>query len=167
MKNLLSKGLVVFAGIAGISGIAARTEASQPAEKAQIRPNEDPRILSLRRFFQRHKSPAQHLSEVFVREADHNNLDWRLMPGLALIETGGGKHCRTRYNLFGWKNGKASFDSFAEGIRQVAWHLSNSHFYRNKSVDRMLLTYNKNPDYRKKVKSVMAMISPTVEVAYE
>ena len=161
MKNLLSKGLVMFAGIAGITGIAAQTE-PQPAEKAQIRSNEDPRILSLRRFFQRHKAPAEHFSEVFVKEADAYNLDWRLLPGLALVESGGGKHCR-RHNLFGWKNGEASFASFAAAIREVAWFLSNSDLYKNKSIDRMLLTYNRNPLYRKKVKQVMRMISPSVE----
>jgi hypothetical protein len=165
MKNLLSKGLVVAAGIAGISGIVVNATPSQTAEKAQIRSNEDPRILSLRRFFKRHQSPAQHLSEVFVKEADHNNLDWRLLPGLALVESGGGKRCQ-RHNLFGWENGKASFSSFAEGIRKVAWHLSNSHLYRNKSLDRVLLTYNKNPEYRKKVLMVMNMISPSADVAY-
>jgi len=164
MKNLLSKGLVVFAGIAGVSGIAMQAE-PKPVGEAQIRQNEDPRIQSLRRFFQRHNSPAQHLSEVFVREADYNNLDWRLLPGLALVESGGGKHC-IRYNLFGWANGTASFRSFADGIRQVAWYLSNSRIYRNKSLDRLLLTYNKNPEYRIKVKSVMRMISSNVELAY-
>ncbi len=136
---------------------------SQPAEKAQIRSNEDPRILSLRRFFQRNNSPAQHLSDVFIREADTNGLDWRLLPGLALVESGGGKHCQ-KFNLFGWKNGKASFVSFTDGIRQVAWNLSNSHYYRNKSIDRMLLTYNKDPQYRVKVMSVMRRISPSVNL---
>jgi hypothetical protein len=164
MKNLLSKGLVMFAGIAGIPAVAAQAD-PQPAEKAQIRFNEDPRILSLRSFFQKNNAPAELLSETFIREADHNGLDWRLLPGLALVESGGGKHCQ-KHNLFGWKNGKASFESFAEGIRQVAWYLSNSHLYRYKSIDGVLRTYNKDPMYRKKVKSVMALISPTVEVAW-
>jgi hypothetical protein len=159
MKNLLSKGLVMFAGIAGVPAMAAQAD-PQPAEKAQVRSDEDPRILSLRRFFQRNNSPAESLSDVFVREADNNGLDWRLLPGLALIETGGGKHCK-RHNLFGWRNGKASFESFTEAIRQVSWSLSNSRFYKDKPLDKMLLTYNKDPRYRVKVKSVMSLISPT------
>ena len=153
----------MFAGITGLPAMAAQTD-TQPAEKAQVRSNEDPRILSLRRFFQRNNSPAQHLSDVFIREADVNGLDWRLLPGLALVETGGGKHCQ-KFNLFGWMNGKASFESFTDGIRQVAWHLSNSKYYRHKSVDRLLLTYNKDPMYRVRVRSVMQLISPSVEIA--
>ena len=154
----------MFAGIAGLPAMTVAQAETQPAEKAQIRSNEDPRILSLRRFFQRNNSPAQHLSDVFIREADNNGLDWRLLPGLALIESGGGKHCQ-KFNLFGWMNGRASFESFTDGIRQVAWHLSNSRYYKNKSVDRMLLTYNKDPQYRVRVRSAMRMISPTVEIA--
>jgi hypothetical protein len=164
MRNLLSKGLVMFAGVTGIPALAVAQIVTQPAEKAQIRSNEDPRILSLRRFFQRNNSPAQHLSDVFIREADNNGLDWRLLPGLALIESGGGKHCQ-KFNLFGWMNGRASFESFSDGIRQVAWHLSNSRYYKNKSVSRMLLTYNKDPMYRVRVMSAMRLISPSVEIA--
>ncbi len=154
----------MFAGVTGVSALAVAQMNMQPAEKAQIRADEDPRVLSLRRFFQRNNSPAQHLSDVFIREADNNGLDWRLMPGLALVESGGGKHCQ-RFNLFGWMNGKASFESFTDGIRQVAWHLSNSRFYRNKSVDNMLLTYNKDPMYRVRVRSAMRLISPSVQLA--
>jgi hypothetical protein len=161
MRNLLSKGLVVFAGIAGIPAVAAQAD-PQPPEKAQIRLDQDPRIQSLRQFFQRNNSPAEALSDVFIREADSNGLDWRLLPGLALIETGGGKNCK-RHNLFGWRNGKASFESFTEAIREVSWYLSNSRFYKDKSLDKKLLTYNKDPRYRAKVKSVMSLISPTLE----
>ena len=62
-------------------------------------------------------------------------------------------------------NGKASFESFSDGIRQVAWHLSNSRYYRHKSLDNVLLTYNKDPQYRIKVKSAMRLISPTLNMA--
>jgi len=152
----------MFAGIAGIPAAAAQAE-PQPAEKAQIRSNEDPRILSLRRFFQRNNSPAQSLSDVFVREADNNGLDWRLLPGLALVESGGGKNCH-RNNMFGWANGKHPFKSFADSVREVAWHLANSQYYKNKSVDGILQVYNRNPRYRQKVKEVMQSISPTMEI---
>jgi len=151
------------AGLAGIPALVAQAD-PQPAEKAQIRSQEDPRIQSLRRFFQKHQSPAGTLSDVFVQEADNNNLDWRLMPGLALIETGGGKHCR-HHNLFGWSNGHASFGSFSESIRQVAYQLSNSHYYRNKNLEVVLRLYNRNPGYTRLVKAVMRGISPTVEIA--
>ncbi len=163
MRNLLSKGLVVFAGIAGMPAISAPIDL-QPAEKAQVQAQEDPRVLSIRRFFQKHNSPAQHLSDVFVREADQNGLDWRLLPSLAAVESGGGQHCQ-KFNLFGWMNGKASFESFADGIRQVAWHLSNSRYYRHKTLDNVLITYNKDPQYRIKVKSAMRLISPTLNMA--
>lgn len=153
----------MVAGLAGLPAIAVHADPT-PAENAQIRDNTDPRILSLRRFFQRTNSPAEFFSELFVREADHHGLDWRLLPGLAVVESGGGKRCQ-KFNLFGWMNGKASFNSFAEAIRTVSWHLSNSRYYRNKSLDRMLATYNSDPRYGARVKSVMYLISPTVRIA--
>jgi hypothetical protein len=162
MNNFLSKGLVMVAGLAGLPAIAVHANPTSAGES--VSRNEDPRISSLRRFFLRNNSPAVEFADLFVREADHNGLDWRLLPGLAVVESGGGKRC-TAHNLFGWMNGKAAFSSFAEAIQTVSWHLSNSRFYRHKSLDRMLLTYNNDPLYPTRVKQVMYMISPTVEVA--
>src|SRR5450432_2506518 len=163
MKKLLSHGLVVLAGMAGVPAGAASPDV-QLTEKKQVQPEEDPRVQSLRRFFQKRQSPAQTLSKVFIEEADKNNLDWRLLPGLALIESGGGNHCK-RHNLFGWRNGKASFESFADSVKQVAFHLSNSHYYKHKSLDGMLFAYNRKVGYRERVKNAMYEISPSLEVA--
>lgn len=163
MKSFLSQGLVLVAGFAGVNATPAIAE-TMPAEKAQIRSDEDPRIVSVRNFFRRFKSPAEAVSDVFIREADSNGLDWRLLPGLAMVESGGGKSCK-RHNLFGWANGKVGFSSFSDAIRQVSWHLSNSRYYKDKTIDGLLFTYNRNPKYRQKVKSAMTQVSPTIELA--
>lgn len=163
MKSFLSQGLVLVAGIAGVTAGPAHTE-MKPVEKAQIRLDEDPRIVSVRNFFRKFKSPAESVSDVFVREADSNGLDWRLLPGLAMVESGGGKRCR-RHNMFGWANGGVGFSSFSDAIRQVSWNLSNSRYYKDKSLDRMLQTYNRNPQYRQRVKRVMTQVYPTIEIA--
>jgi hypothetical protein len=163
MKSFLSQGLVLVAGLAGVNAVPMQAETS-PAEKAQIRSDEDPRVVSVRNFFRKFQSPAESVSDVFVREADNNGLDWRLLPGLAMVESGGGKRCN-RHNLFGWANGKVGFSSFADAIRQVSWHLSNSRFYKDKTLDGLLLAYNRNPKYRQKVKKAMTLVSPNIELA--
>jgi hypothetical protein len=163
MKSFLSQGLVLVAGLAGVNAVPMQAETS-PAEKAQIRSDEDPRVVSVRNFFRKFQSPAESVSDVFVREADNNGLDWRLLPGLAMVESGGGKRCN-RHNLFGWANGKVGFSSFADAIRQVSWHLSNSRFYKDKTLDGLLLAYNRNPKYRQKVKKPMTLVSPNIELA--
>jgi len=163
MISFLSQGLVLVAGIAGVNAPPVQTEA-MPAEKAQIRSDEDPRVVSVRNFFRKFQSPAEVVSDVFVREADSNGLDWRLLPGLAMVESGGGKRC-IRHNLFGWANGKVGFSSFADAIRQVSWHLSNSRFYKDKTLDNLLSTYNRNPNYRLQVKKAMRLVSPSIELA--
>jgi hypothetical protein len=42
----------------------------------------------------------------------------------------------------------------------VAERLANSDYYRGKSIDQILLTYNPRPQYRTKVKAVMQEIGP-------
>jgi hypothetical protein len=155
MKKLFSKGLVI-AGM--LSAPVAITMSELPTAAEEYR--NDPRLESLRKFFQQGDCPAQHLSEEFLRAADQNNLDWRLLPSISLVESGGGREVRN-HNLFGWDGGKAMFPSERAGIHNVAGRLANSKRYRDKGVDEILRVYNPNAEYPGIVKSVMRRISPT------
>ena len=79
------------------------------------------------------------------------------------MESGGGKHARGN-NLFGWANGKSTFDSIGEAIHHVAEALSYGRAYRGKNLEAKLTTYNHNIDYKTMVMSVMRQISPTPEL---
>lgn len=80
---------------------------------------EDLRIKQLRLFFARHHAPVAKHAELFIRVADENGLDWRLLPTFAYIESGGGRHHRFN-NIFGWDSGRKHFANIEAGIRYVA-----------------------------------------------
>jgi hypothetical protein len=95
--------------------------------------------------------------------ADQHNLDWRLLPSISMVESGGGREARNN-NLFGWDGGKAIFISVRAGIHNVAARLGNSKMYRDKGVDEILRIYNPGANYPEVVKSVMRRISPSEEL---
>lgn len=118
----------------------------------------DPRIQKLERFFRANRSPIGDLAYDFLIAADENGLDWRLLPSLSMVESGGGK-VKPNNNVFGWDNGRQGFSSVEDGIRRVAERLAFSNFYRGKKLDDLLRTYNPaRPDYPQRVKSVMQTI---------
>jgi hypothetical protein len=155
--KLLPSGLVLVAGFLGVAG--ATGHASHDITKAH--PKSDVRIRLLRHFFQEKHSPAATYAETFIAEADSHGLDWRLLPSLAFVESGGGKQCR-RNNLFGWDNGMSKFASATAAIHQVARALAEARPYRGKSTQRKLEVYNTAPDYKSLVTGVMRRISPAV-----
>jgi hypothetical protein len=158
MRKLLSNGLVI-AGMLTVPVAVTNTEV--PDAKTEYR--NDPRLDALKKFFQASDCPAQDFPEEFLRAADRHNLDWRLLPSLSLIESGGGRAARNN-NLFGWDNGRAIFASFRAGIHHVAGHLEKSKLYRDKDLDHILQMYNPDVNYPGVVKSVMRRISPTEEM---
>ena len=120
----------------------------------------DPRLETLRTFFRNADCPAAEYAAAFLEAADHNALDWRLLPSLSYVESTGGKSARHN-NLFGWDSGRAHFPSPIAGIHTVGYRLSHSDLYKDKKLDKLLATYNPNVEYGRKVKSVMRRIAPS------
>ena len=137
---------------------ATLTQSELSTAKAEYK--NDPRLESLKKFFQAGDCPAEDLSAEFLRAADRHNLDWRLLPSISLVESGGGREARNN-NIFGWDGGKAEFPSVRAGIHGVASRLANSTIYRDKDTDEILRLYNPNENYPGVVKSVMRRISPS------
>jgi hypothetical protein len=158
MKNLLSKTAIVAAILAAPVTL---TVSELPTAIEEYK--NDPRLASLRKFFQDGRCPAQTLAAEFLKVADQHNLDWRLLPSISLVESGGGREARNN-NLFGWDGGRAMYISFRAGLYDVGGKLSKSKRYRDKDVDEILRIYNPNAGYPGVVKSVMRRISPTEEL---
>jgi len=118
----------------------------------------DPRLQRLLYFFETYECPARDHAEEFLFAADLHGLDWRLLPSIAFVETGGGKTARGN-NLFGWDSGRSEFPSVPDGIHWVAWRLANSKLYAGKPADAVLRTYNPHPRYAGLVKLVMKQIA--------
>jgi hypothetical protein len=163
MKKFCFRSLCVFAGLSVVPATVMQAEHQVPQSRPSI---EDPRLNALRKFFHTVDCPLGPVADVFVAEADSHNLDWRLLPSLAIIESSGGKASRGN-NIFGWANGHAAFPTLGAAIHHVARTLSDGKGYRNKSLLGILRTYNPNAGYAEKVQSVMAQIAPMVLASNE
>lgn len=123
----------------------------------------DPRAVRLKAFFAKLHCPVTDLSEEFIHAADDNQLDWRLLPSISVIESGGGKAYRNN-NIFGWNNGSDPFPTIRAGLNEVAFKLGRSPLYRNRNLLGKLKMYNPYNTYAASVLSVMNRISPVVDL---
>ncbi len=131
--------VLLFCGLAG------------SAETAAI----DDRLGPLKEFFRRKGAPVGHLAQEFLAAADRHRLDWRLLPSLAIVETGGGRVGRGN-NLFGW--GRVRFPTIVDGIQTVARMVAEGPAYRGKSLNEKLRTYSPVPGYLEKVHRTMRQL---------
>ena len=156
MRKLVSQGIIMFAGLLATPVLPHGLDNTQVKDT-----KDDPRLTLLKRFFEKRGSPAKEHVHDFILAADRNKLDWRLLPSISFVESGGGKEYRNN-NILGWGSCKEKFPSVKAGIHAVAGRLSTSNLYKNKGVEGILRTYNSNADYPSRVKRVMYSISPAL-----
>lgn len=154
MRNGLFRGLLVGAGI-----LTACSPANPHRPPPQSNFRNDPRLVPLAGFFRDAGSPLTALAGDFLSAADRHHLDWRLLPSISMVESGGGKNF-ARNNVFGWGSGRLAFSSIRAGIHTVAERLANSRLYKGKELRSVLRTYNPHPGYAALVQSVMKRIEP-------
>lgn len=144
--------------VAGLLATPVIVSTQQPSVMAHTEP-EDPRPKLIWQYFADRDCPLRDSAADFVAAADQNELDWRLLPSISMIESSGGKDYRNN-NVFGWDSCRESFPSVQAGIHFVASKLAKSRLYKNKNVDQKLSTYNPQPDYLSRVKAVMRALGP-------
>jgi len=161
--------LIAASGISAVllSTWALETMISKPrvdvAGVFNSHPKTDPRTIRLKKFLTKLHCPVAYLSEEFVRAADDNHLDWRLLPSIAIIESGGGKaYIREKNNIFGWGGGEIYFNSVRSGLQTVAHELGRGPLYRRHNSLGKLHLY-----YAQQVMAVMRRISPVVKLGNE
>lgn len=98
------------------------------------------------KYFAKYDLPLANFGEKFVAEAEKNNLDWRLLPAIAMRESTGGKFACS-FNPFGWGSCSLEFSNFDEAIEVVAFNLGGNNpktarHYKNKTTEKLLTTYN-------------------------
>lgn len=147
---MLSNGLIIFAGLLATP---AMTHPGQDITSI-LSYQEDPRAVRLRAFLEQKGYPIQGLAEDFVAAADRNELDWRLLPAISIVESSGGKHYINN-NIFGWDAENVAFHTIRQGIHFVASRLASSKLYEGKDLDGILGTYNPCETYPPRVKRLM------------
>jgi len=99
-----------------------------------------------------------------VEAAIKNDIDWRMLPAIAMRESTGGKFMFAENNPFGW--GSSSFNSLNEAIEIVARNLGgNNHrtaSYYDGELREILENYNGRAvlEYPDQVMAIMKKISP-------
>ena len=116
-------------------------------------------------YFAARNMPLVGTGMTMVKEAYINNLDWRLLPAIAVRESTGGKNAcdNVKYNPFGWDSCKVGFDSYKDAIATVAANLGGNNpntasSYDNKTVKEILQAYNPPyvaPRYANQVMAIM------------
>lgn len=148
-----------FLLVGGLLGLPAAVGVNHETPKVSV--DRDPRLQRLQEFFAERDCPLRDAAADFLSAADRNDLDWRLLPSISIIESSGGKDYRNN-NVFGWASCRESFASVRQGIHFVAGRLANSRMYKDKNLDDKLSTYNPRPDYPRRVKAVMNALSAGV-----
>jgi hypothetical protein len=166
--HLSSKQLMVAIGLFALPATlqldkVASAEPILPKLNTPVTPSPDPRTVRLAGFFSRLHCPVLNLAQDFIYEADANHLDWRLLPSISVIESGGGKAYKNN-NIFGWNNGAQFFPTIRSGIKEVAYKLGRSPLYKNRDSVGKLRVYNPDGNYVQTVVSVMNRISPVINL---
>lgn len=104
----------------------------------------DERVEKLQSFFGRYSAPMGAYTSTFLRAADDNKLDWKLLPTIAMAESSGGK--RYKNNAFGWGSDKIDYGDDAADISAIALRLATGRYYQTyKETQRLsdfCLAYN-------------------------
>jgi len=116
-------------------------------------------------YFESRNMPLSGMGTKMVQEAEKNNLDWRLLPAIAVRESSGGKNdcIKVTFNPFGWGSCKIGFSSNEEAIEIVAKNLGGNNpntakHYSEKNTEEILKAYNPPsivPNYVKQVMKIM------------
>ena len=115
-------------------------------------------------YFSKRGMPLEGYGAKMVKEAEKNNLDWRLLPAIAIKESTGGKFACYN-NPFGWGSCKISFKNFDDAIETVARNLGGNNpnteqYYKDKTTREKLHHYNNSvvPPYTAEILKFMDLI---------
>ncbi len=130
-----------------------------PVVQVKEPPHIDARATALEAFFSHYNCPAinDQLIPTYLNAADQNNLDYRLLPSISVVESSCLKHYRLN-NPFGWNSDRTGFSSIQSGIYYVEGQLADGRHYAGKTIDQKLHAYNPNPSYAVKVTGFMKEI---------
>jgi len=115
-------------------------------------------------YLQNRNAPLAIYSEYIVLLANKYDLDYRLVPAISIIESGGGENLYRPYNAWGWGGAKGhTFDSWEESIYTVTRGIAEGYNQRGAATpEEIAPNYNPHtPDeWGSKVQLVMNQMGP-------
>jgi len=125
---------------------------------------QDDRHEKLENFFQSFGCPSPHHVAEYVRSADANAIDYRLLPVISVLESTCGIYQRLN-NRWGWDSARRGFASFRAGLEYIARQLSQGRYYKDKTLEEKIHMYNPRPQYAREVKRLMRKIDDRSSIA--
>ncbi|KUK83461.1 MAG: hypothetical protein XD98_0340 [Microgenomates bacterium 39_6] len=144
---------------AGAQEAGASAQAVFLEDKLEKSP--DLRLAKLEDFLVAKASPLADYAVDFIFFADQFNIDWRLLPAIAGIESGFGKVIPAgSYNAYGWGNGKIYFSSWPESIEVVSRALSKKYYQKGLDTPEKIgpVYAPPSPDWASKIRAIMNQI---------
>lgn len=115
-------------------------------------------------YFAKRGMPLLGYGSKMIVESEKNNIDWRLLPAIAIKESTGGKFACYN-NPFGWGSCKIKFTSWDVAIETVAYNLGGNNpatarYYKDKTTIERLHHYNNSvvPTYTGEILEFMELI---------
>ncbi len=148
---------------ASINDAVLKMNAGQSAEEIALQQDREVKAAKIDAYYAKYDLPLAGHGMQMVLVAEKNNLDWRLLPALAMRESTGGKFACYK-NPFGFGSCKIKYESFDEAIDEVASHIGGNNpktakYYANKTIEQKLLAYNSViPTYTQEIKGIMSKI---------
>lgn len=122
------------------------------------------RARRIDQYFEDRSMPLAGTGMTFVLEAESKDIDWRLLPAIAIRESSGGKQMCGN-NPFGWASCKVEFHTIEHGIETIAINLGGHNprtadYYKDKDTREKLHSYNGTviPTYVDEVTHIMQRI---------
>ena len=171
-QAVFSLGLISSVVTAGAFQTASTGVSDASAQTAVVEQQVADRAGKIDKYFKDHEMPLFSQGKEFVLAAEANELDWRLLPAIAVQEsTGGLQACHSdRFNVFGWASCNTDdykkFSSYKDAIWTIASHLggnkeSTKDYYDGGTTREILYSYNGSVrhDYIDEVVAKMNTIS--------
>lgn len=121
---------------------------------------EDLRVKALENVFDRYNSPLKPYAANFIDAADKYDVDWRLLPAIAGLESSFGKRQLSgSYNSYGWGGGRIYFESVEDGIDVVLTGLKTRYMNRGATtVETIAPIYSESSTWAPRIRLFMNQI---------
>jgi len=123
----------------------------------------DYRYLRLVGYLESARSPLKDYSWELVQTADAFEIDWRLVPAIAGLESSFGlRMVEGTFNAYGWAGGYYQFSNWPNSISYVTERLRNNYYNRGLKLPTQIgfVYAPPNPSWGGLVVSIMEKISP-------
>jgi hypothetical protein len=120
----------------------------------------DTRVVALQNIFKKYNSPLVPEAEYYVKYADKYDIDWRLLPAIAGLESGFARaHIEGSHNAYGWGRGRIYYTSWEEGIDTISKALAERYYARGAdTVEKIGPIYAESPTWAVRVNNYIYQI---------